>query len=323
MGGYTGHDVHIDVPLTQVAITYRPEGFIADQIFPIVPVNKQSDSYLIWDIADAYRVEDTLRAPGTEANIAEFAVSSGTYFAKNFALKRRTPYEDIENADASDIFFSREASAQFLKDKLYLDWEYRVARAVCSGSNVGSYSAVASAWNVAASSKPIEDINTAINNVQDSTGRKPNRIIFGQAAWRSFRSTDDVLNRLFGSAGTGPNGRLVMPEMIAKLFEVDQILIGGAYYNTKDEGQTATLSGIWSDNVLVYYAPMTPRKDVPSLGYSFRWNKVRGMDMTAEVFQKESAKAEEVQLGYYQDEKITASALGFLITAVNSSGSGI
>ncbi|HPA76841.1 MAG TPA: hypothetical protein PK888_13610, partial [Deltaproteobacteria bacterium] len=84
-GGFTGHDVHIDVPLSQVAIAYNPRGFIADQIAPMVGVNKQSDGYYIWDIADAYRVEDSKRAPGAEANVIERSVSSGTYFAKNYA----------------------------------------------------------------------------------------------------------------------------------------------------------------------------------------------------------------------------------------------
>lgn len=320
--GLTGRDVHIDVPLSNVAIAYRPEGFIADQLFPIVPVPKQSDGYYIWSLADVYRVEDDLRAPGTEANKVEFTVSSATFFCINRALKHTLPYEDIKNADAGFIFTERSARAEFVKDKLYLAWEYRAATKMTSGSNVGSYSAIASGWT-GSGADPIEDLNTAINNIEDATGQKPNSIVFGRYAWRVFRENSAVLNKFYGTAGASATGRLVTQNMVKDLFEMERLLVGGAYRNSNDEGQSASLSLMWGDNVLVYYAPMQPRKDKPSFGYSFRWNEVPGMNMTAEVFDDPKKKCEEIQLGYYQDEKITASALGFLLTGVGSSQSGI
>ena len=65
MGAATGRDLHIDVTLSNMAMGYRPEGFIADMIFPTVLVPKQSDLYNIFDRGDRLRVEDTTRAPGT------------------------------------------------------------------------------------------------------------------------------------------------------------------------------------------------------------------------------------------------------------------
>ena len=43
MGSATGRALHIDAALSQMAMGYRPEGFIADMIFPTVQVAKQSD----------------------------------------------------------------------------------------------------------------------------------------------------------------------------------------------------------------------------------------------------------------------------------------
>lgn len=318
--GFTGRDVHIDVPLSNVAIAYRPEGMIADQIAPIVPVPKQSDAYYVWNQADAFRAEDDKRAPGTEANVMARNMSSGTFYCLNYALKERTPYEDLRNADASFVFLSRQARAEAVKDKLMLNMEYRVAMQCTSGSNVGSYSTVASAWTTftTGNSDPIANINTAINNVEDSTGYRPNSMIIGSYAWRLLRQHADMILRTFGYQTTG-GGRVVTINHVKSLFELDRVLVGGAYYNTADEGQTMSLSQLWHDNVLVYYAPMTPRIDKPSFMYGFRWNAVQGMNMQAEVFQLPRAKAEEVQLGYYQDEKITATNLAFLIKGVGSS----
>ena len=39
--GATGKSVHLNQPLSNVAIAYRPESMIADQICPIEPVDKQ------------------------------------------------------------------------------------------------------------------------------------------------------------------------------------------------------------------------------------------------------------------------------------------
>ena len=51
----TGRVVHIDQPLSNMAINYRPSGFIGDQVFPVVSVQKQSDLYVIYEQADLYR----------------------------------------------------------------------------------------------------------------------------------------------------------------------------------------------------------------------------------------------------------------------------
>ncbi len=163
-----------------------------------------------------------------------------------------------------------------------------------------------------------DDVNKAIKNVEDSTGIRPNRICFSRASWREFREHADVINRVYGTAGAGSPTRLVTREHVAALFEVDQVIIAGAYKNTKDKGFTASLSMMWGGNVLVYYAPSSPTIDDASFMYSFRWNKVRDLDMAATVRSIEPKQCDEIELGYYQDEKITAKELAFLITTTVS-----
>ena len=319
MGAATGRDLHIDQLLSEMAMAYRPEGFIADMIFPTVNVQKQSDLYMVFDRADRGRIEDTSRAPGVQANRVTEAVGSATYFAKNYALATPIVLEDRVNIDAGVLSQALNGKASYLLDKLLLDWESRVARLVCSGSNVGSYSAVASAWNGAGN--PIGVINTALDNVYYATGVRPNRIAFGVKAWRAFRRDSTVRNLIFG---TNNGGGYPNTQQTAGLFDVDQIHIGGAFQNTAGEGQSESLSAIWADHVLCYYAPPTPSIDRPSLGYNFRWAAPGLPNMQVERHAFDTRlKAEDIEVGYYQDEKITGSTYGFLITNVNSSQSGI
>ena len=158
----TGHDLHIDQPLTEVLINYRPTGMIADQVLPLVEVGKQSDLYYEFDQGDLWRIPDTVRAPMTGAKMVSFNVSSNTYFAKNYALAAGIPVEDAMNADAA--LRLRESKGRFIMDLLTLDWENRLATLVINTSNVGTFATVTgSLWSNHADSAqrrpvlPLED----------------------------------------------------------------------------------------------------------------------------------------------------------------------
>jgi len=315
MGSATGRDLHIDQVLSQMAMGYRPSGFIADMIFPTVNVLKQSDLYMVYNRGDRMRIEDTTRAPGTMARRVTEDTGSATYFAKNYALAAAAVLEDKANADPMMLAQLVNGKATYILDKLLLDWERRVALMVTSGSNVGSSSAVTSAWNGAGN--PLGNINTALDNVYGANGVRPNRIVMGVNAWKSFRRDSTVRGLIFGSNNGGgyPN-----TAQAAALLDVDQILIGGAFQNTAQEGQTESLASIWNDQVLAYVAPSTPSVDQPSFGYNFRWAAAGLPNMQVERHPYDSRiKAELIEAGYYQDEKITGASYGFLLKSVNSS----
>ncbi len=162
--GATSHDVHIDQALSEMALGYRPEGFIADMVFPIVDVGKQSDLYVEWSRSDRLRVHDTKRAPGTEAKRIYESVSSGTYYSSNYALKTDVTIEDLKNADPIYVDNLKEGKTELVLDGLLLDWEVRLANQVTSGSNVGTYTAIGSSWT-GSGADPLGDINTMIDNV--------------------------------------------------------------------------------------------------------------------------------------------------------------
>lgn len=50
--------VHIDAALTNISVSYAPQGFIADIIAPVVPVEKESDKYYVWNRDDTFRTYD-------------------------------------------------------------------------------------------------------------------------------------------------------------------------------------------------------------------------------------------------------------------------
>ncbi len=313
----SGRDLHVDRLLSQMAIGFADNSVIAGTIAPVVPVDKQGDIYSVFSRADAFRTEDDKRSPGTEANKITRTISSDNYYAQNYALKYPITLEDRENADPVFRQNLWNDAAEYVTDKLMLSWEVRVAALVNATTNVGSSAGVASEWDAAASSDPIGDITTALDNVQDLTGQRPNRLVFGLDAWRSIRRNDQILDRVFGTSFPQP---FATRAQVANLLEVPNLHVGEAYRNTANEAQAETLNKVWGDNVLCCYTPDSASRDRPSFMYSYRWSAPGLPNMQAERHPFDAkTKTEEVEVGYYQDEKITGSEYAFLLLAVNSS----
>ena len=315
--GATAENMHIDALLSNVAMNYRPEGMIADMIFPTVPVGKQSDYFPIFTRADALRIENTTRSPGTEANAITRSISSATYYCDNYALQYPVTIEDKSNADPVYVSNLLNARVEFIMDKLALDWENRIAALITNTSNVGSSAAVASGWTDLTNSDPLGDLYAAIDNVKNSTGKRPNRIVIGDNAWTNFRRHTDVRNLI---KGTNNGGGFANVAEVAGLLDIEQVLVGGAFKNTANVAQAESLSQIWNDDVIVFYSAGSPSLEKPSFGYSFRWNAPGLPNMAVERHPYDTKKkCESVEAGYYQDEVVTGAEYGFLMTSVNSS----
>src|SRR5580692_10179494 len=75
--------VHVNRPLTNISQAYLAQAsdYIADKVFPVVPVMKQSDLYFIYNKGDWYRNEAQYRAPATESAGGGYNLTTGQYYA--------------------------------------------------------------------------------------------------------------------------------------------------------------------------------------------------------------------------------------------------
>src|SRR3990167_10949174 len=94
----TSSQVHRDAILDRISIAYRNETYIAEQIFPLVPVGKQSDFYYVFDKSSWFRDRVAYRAPGTRAKRADYALTTASYFCMPYALAKGVPDEVLRNA---------------------------------------------------------------------------------------------------------------------------------------------------------------------------------------------------------------------------------
>jgi len=311
--------LHVDQHLTNVALDFRPQGFIADQIFPVVSVPNETGTYVEFAQANAFRQKDTARSRGTDAKNTDYAVSSGGFVTKNYALRDGLTLEDQINADAAYMLTREEGMTRRLMTDLMLDWDIRVANQVTNISNVGTSSAVSSAWTDYANSDPLGNIWSLMDDLHDANAYRPNVVVFGELAYRNFVRNLTVIDKV---NQTGVNGGALpaTQEQVARLLQVDKVLVGRGYKNSASQGQPLSLSQIWGDNVLAFYAPQNASIDEPSFAYTFRWQRPGLPNMTVERLPYDPfKKINFIEAGYYQDEKITGKALGGLLTSVTSS----
>ena len=312
-GKLTSRTVHIDKPLTNLAIGFEASNFIVDQIFPSVSVNKESDLYFKYDKGDFFRLPDsTLRAPKTKGRAIEFSVSSETYFVKNYALREEIAFETLANQDAP-LKLERKTVAH-LMGLLMLDWETRVASLILTTGNVGSSTTLSGVnqWNNG-ESNPVEDIETGKDAVISTTGKKANLLILGHQVFTKLIHHPDLLERIkYVQKG------VVSKDILATVFDVDRVIVGSAITNTANEGATDAFSFVWGKHALLAHVTNTADPDGkdPSFGYSFRWNnpKLGSAPFAVQRWDDpDGGDYTNVRVQYYQDEKITASELSYLI----------
>lgn len=310
----TGRQLHIDVPLTNMTVAAFNSGmdqFIAQKVFPVVPVDKQSNKYYTLT-ADAFlRQHDTRRSPKSVANKVEFSVSSDSYFANEYALGHDIPLQDLANADTA--LTVRQNGTTLVQLGLLRDLEIRVANKITSGTNLGSYvslSGAAGAWKNFANSDPIGDITSGHAFIRNGTGLMANTLILDYDTLTIVRRHPALLDMYKYTSG----GELTDAQLM-QVFKVQQILSGNGVKSVAIEGQTSSITNIWPNCAVLARIENAVSLQTATFGLGMRWTP-EGFPAPFTVGRQAftgpgTANVETLEGGYWQDEKIVAKALSY------------
>jgi len=303
--------------LSEISIAYRNPVYIADQVFPIVNVEKQSDIYAVYTKADWFRDEAQRRTPGEEVKRVGYNVdTSNTYYAINYAIGKDIP--DEVRAGADNVFdLDREASL-YVTDQLQrrreIEW---VADNFITGvwGNTKTGNSDFTYWDTYETSDPISDVHDGIEQVLNDTGRVPNTLVMGFQVFNELQDHPDFLDRIkYTQVG------IVTEDLMARVFGVDRVLVARAIKTTTlEQGGTATMAFIWGKNALLLYVPPRPSRLEPAAGYTFVWNPMGGAGPQIINQRRDDAGHTDVveALGWW-DSKIVGSDLGYMmLTAVS------
>lgn len=247
---YSIADIHVDSFLSNFAIDYHvPEKLIADDVCPVVPVDKPSNKYPIWSRDDANKVVDTLVGPRDFPAEITQSLSSDSYTVKPNALWSPVPNDLLLAADAPLNLLGQ--AARDVRGAVAKSRELRVATLLL---NTGSYAYQTTIlgnnkWDVgfpASTADPVSDIMTYM----DRAATRPNMLWFSQPVWTAFRKHPRVLGAIKGSAPaasltTGVVDGIASEAGVRELFQVEAIHIGNAKYRSSAQGAAAVYDFIW------------------------------------------------------------------------------
>lgn len=266
---------HEDAIMANVLVAYRNSDYIADRLFNTLPVKKQSDKFYKMPKGAWFRNEAKVRGPGARATRGGYPLTTDSYYCENWAFAKEIPDEDRMNADAPlkpDI-----DATEFVGDKIALSKEVLVAAVAMTAANWTNSNDAAGLWAAGGSNTFITDMETAIETVRGIIGMRPNVLCMDSKTMKELVQEATLLDRIkYGQTAGAP--AMVTTNLIAQMFRLDEVIVGGAIYSDADEKSDGTdfnAVDIWETNAtkgsaLLFYRPRAPGIKVPAAAYIFR-----------------------------------------------------
>jgi hypothetical protein len=320
------NQVHIDAPLTNLSVAYVQQqgNFIADKVFPVIPVDKKSNKYYTFPKNDWLRDEAQRRAPATQSAGSGYTLSTDSYSCDKFAIHKDIDDDTVANADAA-LNPQREAT-EFVTQRMLLRKEVQFAsdfltttvwgkdlQGVASGESAGTSFRQ---WSDLANSNPIDDIEYGKDLILSTTGREANTLVIGYSVWKVLKNHPDITDRYKFTTN-----QVITTEMVARLFELDNILVAKAVKATNNEGASGAYAYVTGKQMLLAHVAPNPGMMVPSAGYQFGWTGVSGgMGQTIGIksFRMDEIEAQRVEATVAFDNKVVGADLGVYFYAVTA-----
>lgn len=272
------NDVHLDVALTNFSLAYfqRPDNYIATRVFPVVPVDKQSNKFWVWNKNDWMRSQVEIRPPGTESAGSGFSLSNTSYYANVFALHKDLDHQTAANADMN----LERATTMWLTQQALLKMERDfVANFMTTGLWSVDYTGVATApsanqfiqWSDKTNSNPRNDIEVAKLQILGTTGFEPNTLVLGYQVYQALKQHPDFKSQI---QYTSPDS--LTAELLGKILDIDRVFVSKGVYATNLEGETPAYSMIQGKGAWLGYVDPAATTESATAGVTFVWTGLPG-----------------------------------------------
>ena len=304
----TPSSVHSNTFMANFSVQYANEMFIGDELLPMLAVQKLSDEYAIYRKRDMLAVPDDSAKGRSEANEVFDNIDSASYTCEGRMLKKGVEKKTIDNQD--EVFDEMMDLSEQVSHLMALAREKRAMTVLTTSGNYGGTTAIAagSEWDSASGGDPVKVIRTARHSIWSGNG--PVRVVgfCPLSVYLALGSHPAILDLTkYTSAGIVPR------QVLASVFELDDLLIAKAWEDTANEGQTASYSRITSSDIFGIVRVAAPSKRSAGFGFNFRF-KGEVNNLTWYDEQKGTRGTYYNQQSCDEVFKVTAGDTGHLIT---------
>lgn len=293
----------IDPVLTQIAIGYKQGEFVGEKIMPVVWADREGIQVPKFGKGSFVEYE-TERAVGATSNV--ITLDKPKFLP--IVLEEHDLSAGVDYREQAESLFDEQAKAtRRVVSGVQLRQEIETATLLQDKNayESGHYKdlSVATKWSVD-TANPVKDIADAKEVVRAGCGVKPNVLVLGATVAHKLAYHPALQNVL------GSNERkLITPELMKIIFEVDEVIIGEAVAAPAPNKQT---KDVWGNFAALIVRPKVHAsgndEGEPSFGYTFRR---KGMP----VVDKYTEAGGKVEYARYTDiRKVVAvgGACGFL-----------
>lgn len=301
-------DAKVDKILTQFSQMYRNEEYVNEKICPTLKVKEKSGKFAKYGKENLRTYSNMiLRAPGVRANSVDYTVSQGDYKCAERALEKGVPDEFINNTD--DPYDAKRDAATVIMDNEMVNQEKALQTYIASTTNLPLNVTLTGTdqWNDYANSDPIDDINTAIRTIKAATGVRPNTLLLSFDVMVMLKSHPDVRDQVKYTNG-GQLSDDAFIKFCKEFFNLKNVYIGTAIYNSAVEGQTDSLADVWTKDAWLFYVNDKPTLQRASFGYTFE-----DVPRQVDIYREEQKLQDVVRIRHSYDQNVMDTNLGYYI----------
>lgn len=269
----------VSAMLTEFCASVKPSGIIGTSIFPVVKMAEYAGTFPSFTRRDAARIEQTYRAYNGYAGYRDVETILKTYTCyPGHAWKESV--SDLERATASKALQTQMAKAQSVQNTLLLSQEARIANKVMTAANhINTLTLTAGGtsdgYQFDKYTAGKGSLFAIIQKLQDlAFNPDPANCIpcmaMSKDVFNILKNHPDVIARM--ASGTRDMPSIAAKQILAEMFEVAELHVGGAEQDTTAKRATATYSNLWTWNLLFYYKAKNPIENAASFGYTFMYN---------------------------------------------------
>lgn len=229
----------VEPQLTAIAIAYRNNKLIAEEVLPRVPVSSTSFKWLEYDFSERFTLPNTKVGRTSQPNQVEFSAKEKESSVEDHGLDSPVPQDDIDTAITgyNPLGHAVEATT----DLILLDREVRAANILFNGNNYNYKKTLTTAeqW-----SDPDSDPVALLTDAFDSMVVRPNIGTLGRRVATMLRRHPKIVAAYHGNSG---ESGLVPLGFLADLLELEAIYVGDVFLNSAKPGKAPALLRAWGN----------------------------------------------------------------------------
>lgn len=282
-------------------------GFIGLRIMPLFKTPFQSHSWGITPKEVFLKIYDTLRSPKSNYNRAEYKTESAKYSCSEYGWEEAIDDSQKALYEALKPGYAFQTAVQRCLDIILRGLERKIALRLHSGDYLSANS-LTNEWDDYSNATPIDDVGDAIVSFRSQCGMLPDAMTVAYSTFQDLKRCSQIMDRI---KYTYPGVQIadMTPQLVAQCLGINELLVGGAVYDSAGENIATSIADIWSNEYacLVKLPSRPDDLEEPCVGHTFLWTEDSPSAPVIETYRDETIRSEIVRARMQIDVKFLQS----------------